>query len=194
MRGYPHGYLHPCFNAPATAAQSGSAARTVPQSHARMGEKSYGLTSETTPPGRSLRELTVEPECEWFSPENVQLLAVGLRVVGDAESLLRRVPPWQQSNGAAMWLNFRDPELSVDRERLRSVVDAIADGKPGSVVARLRAGTVRQAMFSVCADPVPDNISHALVHRPGLDKKAQKQAAKMLWELVESYPAAASDA
>ena len=49
-------------------------------------------------------------------------------MIDDSETLLRRIhPEWVQSDHTLMSWAFKDPQLSVDRESLRSVADILVN-------------------------------------------------------------------
>ena len=83
-----------------------------------------------------------------------------------------------------MWLAFRDPNLSVDRERLRPIA-ALRTAFPNHALARLLTGDCRAAGFSVDADPLPDNPAHAIVRSAPSSHGDARRLAQILRDLAE---------
>lgn len=100
-------------------------------------------------------------------------------MIDDSEGLLRRIPSeWVQPDNALMSWAFRDAELSVNREQMRTAAAELADGWK---TARLIAGRCRENGCRVDEDPLPDNPAHALVLQPpGLGKNAVARLSKAL--------------
>jgi hypothetical protein len=108
--------------------------------------------------------------------------------IADDERLLRRVHPNHvDANGRVMWLAFRDPNLSVDRERFRPLT-AVRSAFPNHTIARLVTGSCRDAGFLVEADPLPDNSAHALIRSAPASQGEARRLAQTLRDIVE-WPA-----
>lgn len=108
--------------------------------------------------------------------------------IDDSEPLLRRVHANHiDPDGRGMWLAFRGAELSVDRERLRSV-EELGREYPARTVARLFAGPCRAAGFLVDPDPTPDNPAHALI-RSSANSRAEERRLAMILRDLSKWPA-----
>lgn len=110
--------------------------------------------------------------------------------IEDAEKLLRRIHPAHVgADGRVMSLAFLDPNLSVDRERIRGLA-AVTAAFPGHSFARLIAGECRAQGFAVDADPLAENAAHALIRCEAASRADARRRAKLLRHLAE-WPALA---
>ena len=75
---------------------------------------------------------------------------------------------------------FNDPELSVDRAKLREPRETISNFKDRGV-ASIVAGFARELDQQVLADPLPDNKAHALVKGKKTKSIARKLAQSAKW-------------
>lgn len=106
-------------------------------------------------------------------------------MVRDDEALLRRVHPNHvDGDGHLLWIAFKGREVSVDRERLRSV-QGVKLAFPNRTVARLFAGACKAAGFEVREDALPDNPAHALLISPAATHGEMRQLAMLIRDLAE---------
>lgn len=83
----------------------------------------------------------------------------------DSEVLWRRIHRTHVvRNGQVSSAAFSDPELSVDISRIQLEMSITLAG--GAGVAEFQASTARALDQQTVADPLPDNVAHALVIGP----------------------------
>jgi len=120
--------------------------------------------------------------------------------IGDDERLLHRIrvedifidPQTGQRRPSSATFRSKSNIISVDLASLTTPVQALA-AYPQHALVEIDVGTVRSLGCKVVRDPLPDNLSHALLYGSGPDGRMTKSQAREIvsrckWVPVRGVP------